>query len=279
METVMDLERQVAMHYGRGNLERAILDALAASGKDIERLTPADLSGADEFHLGWRVATEQLAARLDLAAEMQMLDIGSGLGGPARYFAETYRCGVTGIDLTPEFVEAANALTRRCGLAGRVAFQQASALSMPFEDGVFDAATLIHVGMNISDKARLFGEMRRVLKTGARACVYDVMQVQPDDIPYPMPWAASAATSFVESPDTYRRLLAEAGFAPHSERNQRDLALTLARAMREKAAVHGVPPLSLHTLMGPARKEQLGNVMAALERGTVAPIEMMVRAQ
>ena len=207
-----------------------------------------------------------------------MLDVGSGLGGPARHFAETFGCRVTGIDLTPEFVETANALTRRLGLADRVAFQQGSGLSLPFPAGVFDAATLIHVGMNIGDKARLFSEIRRVLKDGARIGVYDVMHVQPDAVPYPMPWAASPATSFLENPDSYRRLLGEAGFELRSERNQRELALRLSREMREKAATHGAPPIDRHTLMGPASKERLANVMATLERGTIAPIEMIARA-
>jgi ubiquinone/menaquinone biosynthesis C-methylase UbiE len=273
----MDVEQQVAAHYGRSNLERTILDALIAVGKDIEKLAASDLSGADEFHLGWRPATEALARQLGLTAAMHLLDVGSGLGGSARYFAETYGCRVTGIDLTPEFVDTANALTRRCGLADRVEFKQASALALPFAAGVFDVATLVHVGMNIQDKASLFAQMRRVIKDGARIGVYDVMRVQPDEVPYPMPWAASPATSFLESPETYRGLLAKTGFEVQSERNQRELVLKLSREMREKAAARGVPSPSLHTLLRPS-KERLDNVMAALERGTIAPIEMVARA-
>ena len=275
----MDVESQVAAHYGRGNLERSILDALISAGKDIEKLVPSDLSGADEFHLGWRTATEGLASRLGLNAKSHVLDIGSGLGGPARYLAETYGCHVSGIDLTPEFVEIANALTRRCGMADRVTFRQASALALPFPDRAFDAATLIHVGMNIGDKSKLFSEMRRVLRDGGRIGVYDVMHVQPDeDVPFPMPWAASPMTSFLETPENYRQLLDEAGFALSSERNQRELVLTLSREMREKAATHSAPPLGLHTLMEPASKERLTNVMTTLERGTIAPIEMIAEA-
>ena len=142
---------------------------------------------------------------------MHVLDIGSGLGGPARHFAEAFGCRVTGIDLTPEFVETANALTRRLGLADRVAFQQGSGVSLPFPAGVFDAATLIHVGMNIGDKARLFSEARRVLKDGARFGVYDVMHVQPDAVFLPHAMGESPATGFLEKPDNYRRLLGEAG--------------------------------------------------------------------
>jgi ubiquinone/menaquinone biosynthesis C-methylase UbiE len=274
----MDTEQKVAQHYGRSGLEGAILDALKVSGKDIDRLGPADLAGGDEFHLGWRAATVELAKDLGLRRGMHVLDVGSGIGGPARYFAEAHGSSVTGIDLTPEFVETANSLTRRCGLGDRVAFRLASAVALPFEAGVFDAATLIHVGMNIKDKAKVFSEVRRVLKAGGRFGVYEVMKMTADDIPYPMPWAATPETSFVEPPNVYRKLLAAAGFTIESETNRREFALKLWREMQEKAAKHGPPPFNLQALMGPASKERLGNVMTTLERGTIAPVEMIARA-
>lgn len=280
----MDTEQQVARHYGARSgagdaaLETRIIEALIKSGKDVGKLTAADLSGADEFHLGWRAQTVELARELGLAPSLRVLDIGSGIGGPARYFAEAHGCRVTGIDLTPEFVACAVALTARCGLAGRVDFQQGSALAMPFAASTFDAATLIHVGMNIADKAKLFAEARRVLMAGGTFCVYDVMQMDAAPLPYPMPWAASLETSFVETPETYRRLLEAAGFRIRQERNRRDFVLALAKRMREDIAVNGAPPLSLHVLMGPAGKERLGNVMAALERGSIAPVEMIAVA-
>ena len=115
----MQTEQLVARHYARPGLEQAILEALAKSGKNIDRLAAADLSGADEFHLGWRQATVELARNLGLAQGVELLDIGSGLGGPARYFAEVGDCRVTGIDLTEEYVRTATALTRRCGLADK----------------------------------------------------------------------------------------------------------------------------------------------------------------
>jgi hypothetical protein len=59
----MIIEAQVASHYTRGDIERTILDGLAASGKNIEKLTTADLSAADELHLGWLPATMELASR------------------------------------------------------------------------------------------------------------------------------------------------------------------------------------------------------------------------
>ena len=98
---------------------------------------------------------------------MHLLDIGSGIGGPARYFARHHGCRVTGIDLTEEFIAVARALTSRLRMEGQVSFEQGSALSMPFPASTFDVATLLHVGMNIAKKAQLFAEVRRVLNRAA----------------------------------------------------------------------------------------------------------------
>jgi ubiquinone/menaquinone biosynthesis C-methylase UbiE len=276
----MDIEQQVARHYGHSGaaaLEEAILAALTASGKDADRLAAADLSDADEFHVGGRPATEELGRDLAFAAGMHVLDVGSGVGGPARYFAETHGCQVTGIDLSQEYVELATALTRRCGLAERVSFRRASALAMPFGAATFDGATLIHVGMNIADKGALFAELARVLKPEARLGVYDVVRTGEAALPYPMPWAESPATSFLERAATYRRLLAAAGFALEQEHDRRDLALAVIREMRARIAQHGPPALGLHLVMGPSARERARNITAALERGDIAPVAFVAR--
>ncbi len=275
----MHTDEQVVAHYSRAGLEQAILDALARSGHDdLDHLSPTDLSGADEFHLGWRPATVAFAAALRFPRGAHILDIGAGIGGPARHFAEAHGVRVTGIDLSPDYVEAANALTRRCGLADFVDFEQASALALPFEAATFDGAYTIHAAMNISEKGTLFAEARRVLKPGARFGVYDIMRVGDGEIPYPMPWAATVETSFVETVETYGDLLAAAGFAIDSETDRGDFVRDLGRGMREKAATDGPPPLSLHTVMGPATPERIANVMKTLEARTIAPIEIIARA-
>jgi ubiquinone/menaquinone biosynthesis C-methylase UbiE len=274
----MTTEQQVAAHYTHGSLQEKIFDALKQMGKDPERLAASDLSAADELHAGWRPMTVEIGKDLGLKHGVHLLDVGSGIGGPARYFAEAHGCQVTGIDLTEEFVRVASELTRRCGLSNLVSFRQGSALDLPFPAGTFDAATLIHVGMNIQDKATLFQNVRRVLKPGGLFCVYDLMQVEAGDIPYPMPWAATIDTSFIEEPDTYRRLLGGAEFEIEREENRRELVLKLAREMQEKIAAHGAPPLSQQVLLGPALGERLRNLMGVLGRGTLAPTEMIARA-
>ena len=276
----MDLERSVTRHYTHGALERAILDALAAMGKDPARLTPADLAPVDEFHIGGRQATIDLVERIAVRPGMHLLDVGCGLGGASRYLAAERGCRVTGIDLTEEFVAVAGALARHVGLADRVEYRQASALALPFPAAAFDGAVMLHVGMNIADKAGAFAEVRRVLKPGGVFAIYDVMRgPQPGELAFPVPWAADPAASFVEEPAAYRRLLEEAGFAVEKERSRLEFGLAFFRDMRARvAAAGGPPPLGLHLLMGETAPRKVANMIDILERGVAAPTEIIARA-
>jgi ubiquinone/menaquinone biosynthesis C-methylase UbiE len=269
-----DVEGTVSRHYARRDLETIIVKALRASGVDPDALKPDDLAPIDEFHMGGRPATAAMAEALALRPAMRVLDIGCGLGGAARYFAGQSGCRVTGIDLTPDYVEAAAALTRRVGLSGLVNFEVASALDLPFPSAGFDAATLIHVGMNLPDKHRLCREVARVLKPGGLFALYEVMRVAPGDLAYPTAWAASVETSFVAEPAVYRQALGEAGFTLVEERDQTELALASFRRARARVAERGLPPLGLHLLMGPEASTKVANMVAALVGGTIAPILM-----
>ena len=242
MPTPAAIESEVARHYAHGSLEQAILAALAAAGKDPERLAPLDLAAADEFHIGGLAATRAFAARLAFPAGAQVLDVGCGIGGPARVLAAEGGCRVTGIDLTAEYVRVAEALSRRVGLGDLTAFRQASALALPFADASFDGALMMHVGMNVEDKPRLMAEVRRVLRPGALFGIYDVMRTADGELAYPMPWAAGPATSFPAAPAAYRRMLKAAGFKVVAERNRAAFAIAFFQESRAKAAAGGGPP-------------------------------------
>jgi ubiquinone/menaquinone biosynthesis C-methylase UbiE len=206
------LENAVAEHYGGGDLMARIDAALKAGGADPENLAPKDLAPVDEFHIGGREATQHAVSRMSLGASDHVLDVGCGIGGTARYMAVESGCRVAGIDLTPEFIAVARTLSARLGLSEMLAFEIASALAMPFEDAAFDAATSFHVAMNIAERDRLYGEIARVMRPGATLCIYDVMKTGPGEILYLVPWAETAATSHVTSPEEMQALLGEAGF-------------------------------------------------------------------
>jgi ubiquinone/menaquinone biosynthesis C-methylase UbiE len=274
------IEQRVAEHYARNDLEAAILDALVASGKDLDRLAPADLAPVDEFHTGGRQATVEFAAQIDLTPDMHLLDVGCGIGGPSRFFAAEHRCRVTGIDLTPDYVRTAEALARRVGLADRVSYRQASALALPFEPETFDGAYMMHVGMNIENKPGLFAEVRRVLKTGGVFAIYDVMLTGEGELSFPVHWAANSDTSFAAWPEDYRRALEAAGFQVRKQRDRRAFAREFFRQIATRTAEDSAPPpLGVHLLMKSDVAHKTANVIRNLEQGLIAPVELFCQAR
>src|SRR5215471_746425 len=194
----------VAAHYTRGGLADTILAALKAAGKDIDHLSIDDLAPVDEFHSGQRAATMRLAELAGVKGGERVLDVGSGVGGPSRYLAQTFGCRVTGIDLTPEFVAVATMLAQRTGLADRVSYQQGNALDLPFADASFDLVWSQNAAMNIADRERLYAGMRRVLKPGGRVAIQDVAAGPGGEPHYPTPWASRKDMSFLFTPEETR---------------------------------------------------------------------------
>ena len=274
----MDAVARVAGHFGRGGLEEKILAALKSAGVDMERVTVEDLAPVDEFHVGGLEATKELAEQMELGAGLRVLDVGSGIGGPARYFAAGHGCRVTGVDLTEEFTRVATRLTKLARLEGLVDFQCGSALGMTFEGGAFDRASLIHVGMNIADKEALFREVRRVLKAGGLFVVFDLVRTGPGALSYPLPWALSEETSFVASGAEYREALERAGFQLERERGRREYSVEFTQRMLARMAQGGPSALGLHLVVGEKMPVMIKNVLAMMKQGTLEPTEMIARA-
>ena len=276
---VQSTEDRVARHYGQGDLERRILEALIASGKDPDRLRTEDLTPVEEFHTGGREATAALAEQAGFEAGQHLLDIGCGIGGPSRYFAGERGCRVTGVDLTEDFVRTAEALSRRVGLDDKVSYRQASAIALPFADAAFDGAYMIHFGMNIADKPALFSGVRRVVKRGGTFAVFDIMKTGDGELGYPVPWATSRETSFLATATAYRQGLEAAGFAIVKERDRRDFAVRFfAELAARTAAAGGPPPLGTHILMKDSAAQKIANAVTGFENRLIAPIELVCRA-
>lgn len=261
-------------HYRANGLTDRLRTALATFGPESQRLTPQQLGTLDHFHTRGLAATAELARLAGIAADASVLDIGSGIGGPARFLAATHGCQVTGVDLSESFVEAARYLTERTGQTGQVSFKTASALELPFDDGRFDVALLQHVAMNISERTRLYREIRRVLKSGGRFATFDVVS-QAGETHYPVPWARTAATSFLLTAAATREAIESAGFRTLTW--QDDTEAARAWIMQLRAA--GAPPSpNLGVVMGRDFADLLGNLGRNLMEGRIAILTAVFEA-
>lgn len=269
----MSSEAMVVGHYARSDLLTAITDALQEMGKTPETVTIDDLGPADEFHIGGRAATGHLLDQLELPAGSHLLDVGCGIGGPARFVSSRVD-RITGIDLTPEYIETGNALNGWLGLADRIELRVGSALDIDVEDATFDGGYMIHVGMNIDDKSALLREVARVLRPGAMFGIYDVMRMTAGDLVHPVPWATEAATGHVAEPERYRQAATDAGLTVVSENNRREAA---ERFFEGAAARQNPSPLGLQLLMGPTVGEKVKNMVANIRSGLIAPVEMVLQ--
>ena len=204
--------RATNAYWGRDGLERRILDALAAAGKNVDALTIDDLAPADQFHGGGKPATERLARLAGLKPGTRVLDVGGGLGGPARTLAVQFGCRVTVIDLTESYVRAATALTARLGLADRVTHRVGDALALDAGGEPFDVVWTQNSGMNIEDKERLYAGFARVLRPDCLLMIQEPMAGSVQPVVFPVMWARDASASFLRSPDAMRALIEAAGF-------------------------------------------------------------------
>jgi len=274
----MSIDNAVSKHYLHGDLLKAIQTAITKLGKTVDSVTIEDLAPVDEFHIGGRLATQHFLDQLNFSERDHILDVGCGLGGASRFVANKYKNYVTGIDLTQEYIETGKALCSWVKLDKYITLQQGSALSTPFQDETFDGSYMMHVGMNIEDKAQLFTEIYRVLRPGSFFGVYDVMRLKDGELIYPVPWATDRSTSKLATPDEYRQALADAGFEITKENNRRDFALDFFKQLRAKTeASGGPPPLGLHTLMQESTTEKIKNMINNISEGYIAPAEVIAR--
>ena len=265
----------VAHHYGGRDMANAILATLASRGIGMEALRPDHLAPFEEFHIGGRSATEYLVEKLALEPHHCVLDVGCGIGGAVRYIAHEIGCRATGIDITPDFVQAARTLSEAVGLHDRTDFDIGSAVAMPYDAGSFDAVVTIHAAMNIADRKSLYREMARVLKPGGVLALYDVMRREEGVLLFPVPWADSPAISHLLTPEETGALLEQAGMEVVMTEDRTAMAEAFFRQVLTDSPQPDAAPAPQLAMQDAQTK--LRNAFTNVERGRIAPVLMVAR--
>jgi SAM-dependent methyltransferase len=263
-------------HYGTEDLTGRIEEAIRAITLSKGSLEMTDLAPLDQFHARGLEATEELVGHLDLPDGAAFLDVGCGLGGPARYLASQGCWRVTGVDLNPAYIHAAQLLSERTRLAERLTFQQANALDLPFPDASFDGAWTLQVAMNIQDRPALYRSIHRVLKPGGTFAVYTVVAGS-GPLRFPVPWARTQETSFLLGAETLRAVLVQAGFRVVDWTDKTRQALDWFTANGADSFSKGESPLALKLVMGPGFPGMVANFNRNLAEGRAGLVQGILR--
>lgn len=245
----MDIEREITEHYAQKDRS------------EVEQ-------GNDHLHVGGAHATKYFLEKLGLTPDMRALDIGCGVGGPALTAASEYGCFVTGIDITPEFIEIAKERNALGPHRDKLYFEVANMNGLNFKDASFDAAFMLHTGMNISDKQAGYNEVSRVLKPGSIFGIYDILALENiDNLEFPLPWSPSPHTSFVEPLSAIKDYLKNAGFEIESTENRQDYAIESIERMQEK----------MGDSLSEFRQIVISNLLSSIKHNACAPHIIIAR--
>lgn len=269
----MSNEKAIADYWATGDVYARIVDAFAQAAKPLDTLTVQDLALVDHVHGRGLSATVELGDHLPIQANHHLLDVGCGLGGPARYLAHRFDCKVSGIDITKPFVEAANQFTRLLGMQDQVTIEHGNGYHLPYVDEVFDGAYTQHVTMNVSDRGRFFAEVYRVLKPGAFFALTEHGLGFLGQPHYPLPWSEDGRGSYLVSPAETRTFLQATGFVDIVVEDTGAKYL----AAYQQAPQEGLPLLGAHILIGETARQKTLNAARNIEEGRTKPVQVVCR--
>ncbi len=260
-------------YYSPTGLYEKIVEGLHELGKDPARITLDDLQPVDEFHIRGDTATRELIELAHFTPDMRILDVGCGIGGSTRRLSDHVGCRVTGIDLSDEYIEVAKRLTALLGMQDKVDFLATSALDLPFDENAFDGVWSLQMNMNVEDKLGWLTEVRRVLKPGGRAVLYEVCGHENGPLHFPVPWAQDDSMSFLIPPDAFREVILAAGFEIEVWNDKTDLAQKAFANAKEPVGEPNLPVLGVYLLVGDDIQTKAFNLHRNLDEKRVSLIE------
>ncbi len=265
----MNTEKIVQAHYTKENMADKIFSTLSESGVDINNLTREDIASYEEFHIGGREATRLLAEYASIQSEKSVLDIGCGIGGPARTLAAEFSCTVTGLDLTEEFVKTAQIISDKLSMSDEVNFLQGSGTELPFDDNSFSAVWTQHMTMNVERKDLLFSEISRVLKPNGKYVFHEVIKGDEVELLFPVLWASDRKGSHLIPDKQFCDLINSTGLTQVKIKNHTDLALLFFEQMQKSSQESSETKTSIRSFLNKDFPERAKNVYQNLKEGRI----------
>jgi SAM-dependent methyltransferase len=278
MKSFRELNTRLREQYGRSDLAEAVLVELSRAGMDIDSLSRDDLMTFEEFHLRGRKATRELAQLAELKRGMRVLDVGSGLAGPARTLADEFGCNVTAVDVAWEFCRTAQMLNTRSGFSSKVAICCGQALQLPLTASAFDVVWMQHVSMNIEDLGSLIEELGRVIVAEGRLALYEVFAGSAKMAHFPLPWADDPGISFLVKPAQFRQMAKSRGFKllRWEDVTERTLEWGRRALVREPGRQ---PPLGLDLVIGEDVDAKTANLLRNIEESRVTLVQAVLERE
>lgn len=258
---MQNFKNSVIYQYTRENIYETIVQRLHEQGVEKNKITREHISSVDEFHIKGAEVSLEMAKEAELSKELKVLDVGCGIGGPARMIADVFGCSVTGVDLTNEFIRTASLLSQLVGLSGKTEFMTADATELPFEDNIFDVVWTQHAQMNIEEKEKLYSEIHRVLKREGRFIYYDIFSSEKEDLKFPLPWADDSSISFLIKLNDFGRLMKETGFKELLRKERTSESIDFFETVFENNKKEGSPKIGLNIFMTEQSSFKLSNLL------------------
>jgi ubiquinone/menaquinone biosynthesis C-methylase UbiE len=269
------MTQSISDHWGTGDVYARIIAAMEAASLSPSNVTVEQLAPVDHFHARGLPATIELADALPIQAGHHIVDIGCGIGGPARYFAKRFGCRVSGVDITGPFVEAGNKLTKLLKMEDQVDVGLGNGEQLPYGDGAFDGGYAQHVTMNVADRARFFGEAFRVLRPGAFFALTE-HGLGPNGSPlYPLPWSEDGSGAYLVTPAETVTYLEKAGFVDIRMEDTGAKYLAGYQRVMELAAQGALPAFGMQILLGPTAPTKTRNAARNIQEGRTHPVQVI----